>query len=58
MSTAEVAQYLTPSAAERLLTPGGEVKNVTHGITHDVQVRTVQLEKIVRLRAAGAELHV
>lgn len=58
LSVQDVAQYLTPSAAERLLTPSSEVKNVAHGITHDVQVRTVQLEKIVRLRAAGAELHV
>lgn len=58
LSVQDVAQYLTPSAAERLLAPSSEVKNVTHGITHDVQVRTVQLEKIVRLRAAGAELHV
>lgn len=58
LSVQEVAGYMTPSAADKLLKPTDEVENVAYGITHNVHVRTVQLDKIVRLRAAGAELHV
>ena len=46
-----VAQYLTPAAAEKLLYDDGIVNNITHGIQHTVQVRTIGLENIVSIRA-------
>ena len=49
---AQVAQYLTASAAERLLADG-IVHNKTNDILHTVQVRTIALENIVELRTNG-----
>ena len=51
-SKAQVAQYLTASAAERLLADG-IVHNKTNDILHTVQVRTIALENIVELRTNG-----
>ena len=53
-----VAQYMTPSGARDLLNPKATVVNQTHGIEHDVIVRTVKLENIVRIAAAKQELTV
>ena len=48
----KVAQYLTASAAERLL-GDGIVHNKTNDVLHTVQVRTIALENIVELRTNG-----
>lgn len=53
LSKQEVAEYMTPSAADKLLNGTRVVENVTHDILHTVQVRTIQLEKIVSIRAMG-----
>lgn len=53
LSKQEVAEYMTPSAADKLLNGTREVHNVTHDILHTVQVRTIQLEKIVSIKAMG-----
>ena len=47
----EVAQYLTKSAAAKLLDTSGVVYNATNDIEHTVQVRTIALENIVGLTA-------
>jgi len=44
-----VVQYLTPSAAKELLQPSDTVHNVTHNISHTVQVRTIALSNIVSM---------
>jgi hypothetical protein len=46
-----VAQYMTRSAAEKLLQGSNTVHNKTHNIVHDVQVRTIALDNIVAMRA-------
>lgn len=51
MTKAEVAEYLTPSAARDLLTPYDHNLNVTHDVLHDVAVRTVALANIVSIVA-------
>lgn len=51
LTKAEVAEYLTPSAARELLTPYDHNLNVTHDVLHDVQVRVVALGNIVSIVA-------
>lgn len=51
LSKAEVAEYLTPSAARELLAPYDHNLNVTHDVLHDVTVRTVALSNIVSIVA-------
>jgi phenylpyruvate tautomerase PptA (4-oxalocrotonate tautomerase family) len=51
MTTAEVAQYMTPSGAKALLEPSATVLNVGTGVEHSVTVRTVGLENIVSIIA-------
>lgn len=48
----EVAGYLTPSAAEKLL-GDGIVYNKANDILHTIQVRTIALENIAELRTNG-----
>lgn len=50
-SKQQVAQLLTASAAAALLQHSNTVYNATHGITHNVIVRTIALQNIVQLRA-------
>ena len=52
MTTAEVAEYMTPSAAKDLLNPYDATLNVTHDVLHNVTVRTVALCNIVSIAAA------
>ena len=47
----QVAQYLTASAAQQLLTPSNTVHNVTNNVTHSVIVRTIALNNIVSITA-------
>lgn len=47
----EVAQYLTPSAAEKLLQPSNITHNVSQDVTHNVIVRTIALQSIVKVTA-------
>jgi hypothetical protein len=49
----QVAEYLTPSASKTLLNPPEHVENKTHGIVHDVIVRTINLENVKEIRANG-----
>lgn len=56
LSVAEVAAYMTPSAAKKLLEPSDTVVNKTHGIEHSVIVRTIALPNIVSIRARKVEL--
>lgn len=42
----QVAEYLTPSAAKKLLQPSNTVVNKTHNIEHDVTVRTIALDNL------------
>lgn len=46
-----VAQFLTPSAAQALLSPRPTVTNVTYNLVHAVTVRTIALSNIVQIRA-------
>jgi len=47
----QVAQYLTKSAAAKLLHNNTEVYNATHNVTHNVQVRTIALSNLVSITA-------
>ena len=47
----QVAQYLTPSAAQQLLQTNNIVHNKTHNILHTVQVRTIALQNINAITA-------
>ena len=47
----QVAAYLTPSAAEKLLRDNTVVHNATHNVLHTVHVRTIQLNNIVSITA-------
>jgi len=47
----QVANYLTPSAAKKMLSEGNVVHNITNDVYHDVVVRTVSLQNIVQLNA-------
>jgi len=42
----QVAQYLTKSAATKLLQDSNTVHNKTHNVTHNVQVRTIALANV------------
>jgi hypothetical protein len=42
----QVAQYLTKSAAQKLLQTDNTVTNKTHNIQHNVQVRTIALANV------------
>jgi hypothetical protein len=48
---AEIAQYLTKSAAQKLLESNSVVHNKTEDLMHTVQVRTIKLESIVSITA-------
>lgn len=51
VSKQHVAQYCTPSAAQKLLVDdNGIVHNKTHNIVHAVHVRTIALSNIVQMR--------
>lgn len=50
----EVAALLTPSAARAMLEPSATTVNKTHGVEHDVVVRTIALDNIVSVRANHA----
>jgi hypothetical protein len=49
-SREEVAEYLTPSEAKKLLNPPEFVKNVSQDVEHDVIVRTISLENVISIR--------
>jgi len=53
---AEVAAYLTPSAAKALLEPTKVVHNKTNDVTHDVVVRTIGLDNITSIKACKEQL--
>lgn len=53
---AEVAEYLTPSAAEKLTQDNSIVHNKTYDVLHTIQVRTIALDNIQSIRAMGTEL--
>ena len=55
-SKAEVAEYLTPSAAKTLLEGNKSVHNVTNNITHNVIVRTIALDNIISINAVGQQV--
>lgn len=46
----QVAQYLTASAAKQLLADTNVVHNVTNNITHTLQIRTISLANIQRIK--------
>ena len=52
----QVAAYLTPSEAAKLLNNTDVVRNVTHNITHNVKVRTIELNNIVSINANKQQL--
>jgi hypothetical protein len=52
----QVAQYLTASAAAKLLNNTATVHNVTNNVTHNVVVRTIQLSNIVTINAMQQQL--
>lgn len=52
----EVAQFLTPSAREKLLNPPAMVRNETYDLEHDVVVRTIALENILSIHASKAQV--
>lgn len=45
----EVAKYLTPSEAKKLLNPEPLVKNVSQNVEHDVIVRTIALDNVMSI---------
>ena len=47
----QVAQYLTASAAAKLLSNSSVVHNVANNVIHNVQVRTIALNNIVSITA-------
>jgi len=53
MTTAQVAEYLTPSEAKKMLEPSSKVYNATNDLEHDVIVRTIGLDNVVWVRAVG-----
>jgi len=52
----EVAVYLTPGEAKKLLEPTKVVHNKTNDVTHDVVVRTIGLENITSINACKEQL--
>jgi len=49
----EIAQYLTPSAAKKLLEPNDITYNKTNDVLHNVIVRTIKLENIEKIKVCG-----
>lgn len=49
----EVSQYLTPSAAKELLNPSRITYNVKNDLQHTVKIRTIKLDNILKIKAAG-----
>lgn len=52
----QVAQLLTASKAQELLTPSTVVHNKTHNITHEAVVRTIMLQNITSIHAAKQQV--
>jgi len=52
----EVAEYLTPSAREKLLNSNEPTYNAKNDVTHTVTVRTIKIENIVKFTACGQTL--
>ena len=52
----QVAQYLTPSAAQQLLSPSTTTHNKTYNVEHEVVVRTIALENITSIHAAKQQV--
>ena len=50
ISKEQVAEYLTPSAANALLNAKDVVTNKTNNIVHNVRIATVKLQNIVKMR--------
>lgn len=53
---AEVAAYLTPAEAKKLMEPSKVVHNKTNDVTHDVVVRTIGLDNITSIKACKEQL--
>jgi len=53
MTKTQVAEYLTPSEAKKLLGPSSKVYNAANDLEHDVTVRTIGLDNVVWVRAVG-----
>ena len=53
----QVAEYLTPSEAKRLLEPTQTTYNKTNDVEHSVVVRTIALDNLVSIRANGEEVN-
>lgn len=53
---ADVAQYLTPSEANKLLNPPATVHNKTHDVHHTVTVRTIALDNVQRIVVNKCEI--
>jgi hypothetical protein len=49
-SKAQVAQYLTASAAQQLLNAKDVISNKTNNIVHNVRIATVKLQNVVQMR--------
>jgi len=49
MSKSDVAAYMTPSAAKKLLEPAGPTHNVTNDVDHNVTIRTIGLANVVAM---------
>lgn len=52
----QVADLLTPSAADKLLNPQEEVYNKTNDVTHNVHPRAIELVNIISIRAMKQEI--
>ena len=52
----QVAAYLTPSAAEKLLRDNSVVHNVANNVMHTVHIRTIALANIVSITANKQQL--
>ena len=55
-SKTEVAEYLTPSAARKLLDNSGTVHNRKNDVTHSLQIRTISIDNIQSIRVNHCEL--
>lgn len=53
---ADVAQYLTPSEAKKLLNPAATVHNKTHDVHHDITVRAISLDNVRRIVVNKCEI--
>ena len=54
----QVAQYLTASAAAKLLAASAPTHNVSNNVTHNVKVRTIALANLVSITANKAQVSV